>query len=267
MCRFLVYWGDKTVSVTDWILQADNCLLNQSISDISNRPNADGWGFAYRVGEKFIMEKSPQSAFKDITYKNKAAQISTDLLFAHVRRKSQGSISLQNTHPFIYKKWVFMHNGNIPNFEYYKEKLRLMFMQTADIDTLGTTDSEFLFRYFIHWFEKSENCDVQCVLNLISSIIVELIKITKDNIDGELALNFMLTNGEFLIGFRRNRTLYYTTTDDGVLITSEEIDKNLSWTEVPENHFIIASNPSQVELCAYDVHADSQVLQQFQFNS
>ena len=89
MCRFLVYWGDKTVSVTDWILQADNCLLNQSISDISNRPNADGWGFAYRVGEKFIMEKSPQSAFKDITYKNKAAQISTDLLFAHVRRKSQ----------------------------------------------------------------------------------------------------------------------------------------------------------------------------------
>ena len=67
--------------------------------------------------------------------------------------------------------------------------------------------------------------------------------------------------------FSRNRSLYYTTMDDGVLITSEEIDKNLSWTEVPENHFIIASNPSQVELCAYDVHADSQVFRQFQFNS
>jgi predicted glutamine amidotransferase len=265
MCRFLVYWGDKTIPVSDWILQTENCLLNQSICDISNRPNADGWGFAYRVGDEFIMEKSPQPAFKDENYKNKAAQITTDLLFAHVRRKSQGMISLQNTHPFIHQKWVFMHNGNIPNFEFYKEKLRLKFLQESDIDTLGTTDSEFLFRYFIHWFEKSENCDVQCILNLISTIIVELIDITKDNMDGELALNFMLTNGEFLLGFRKNRTLHYAKLDDGVLITSEAIDNNLSWTEVPENHFIVATSPSEVKVCAYDVYADSENFQQFKF--
>ena len=267
MCRFLVYWGNKTVSVSDWILKTDNCLLNQSISDISNRPNSDGWGFAYRADQKFILEKSPQPAFQDSKYKNKAAQISTDLLFAHVRRKSQGAISLQNTHPFIYKEWVFMHNGNIPNFEFYKEKLRLKFLQTTDIDPLGTTDSEFLFRYFIHWFEKSDLCDVHCVLKLISSIIFELIEITRDNLDGELALNFMLTNGEFLIGFRRNRSLYYSILEDGLLITSEEIDKDLSWIEVPENHFIVATSPSQVQMYAPEVHADTEILQQFQFKS
>jgi len=267
MCRFIVYWGNKTVSVGDWILETDNCLLHQSISDISNRPNADGWGFAYRVGHKFILEKSPQPAFQDTNYKNKAARITTDLLFAHVRRKSQGVISLQNTHPFIHNGWVFMHNGNIPNFEIYKEKLRIKFLQNTDFDTLGTTDSEFLFRYFIHWFEKSENCDACCVLNLISSIIQELIEITKNDMDEELALNFMLTNGQFMIGFRRNRTLYYSLLKEGVLISSEQIDKNLTWTEVPENNFIVASSPSNVQVYAYDLHMDTQVLQQFQLKS
>jgi glutamine amidotransferase len=267
MCRFLVYWGNKTVPVSDWILQTDNCLLNQSINDISNRPNADGWGFAYRVGQDFVMEKSAQPAFQDEKYKNKAAQIETDLLFAHVRRKSQGVISLQNSHPFIHKKWVFMHNGNIPDFEIYKEKLRLKFLQESAIDTLGSTDSEFLFRYFVHWFEKSEICDVHCVLKLISSIILELIEITKDHIDGELALNFMLTNGEFLIGFRKNRTLFYSPQKDHLLISSEKIDNDLSWIEIPENHFIIATSPSEVQVCGIDVEADSQILKEFQFKA
>jgi glutamine amidotransferase len=265
MCRFLVYWGDNAVSVSDWILGADNCLLNQSINDISNRPNADGWGFAYRIDDKFILEKSSQPAFQDEKYKEKADQITTDLLFAHIRRKSQGMIDVQNSHPFIHKRWIFMHNGNIPNFEFYKEKLRLKFMQVADIDPLGSTDSEFLFRYFVHWFEKSENCDVHCVMNLISSIILELIEITRDNIDGELALNFMLTNGEFLIGFRKGRTLYYTLQEEGVLISSEAIDQELSWTEIPENHFIVATSPAKVQVCELDLQPSSQILQHFQF--
>lgn len=264
MCRFLVYWGKETANVSDWILETDNCLLQQSICDISDRPNADGWGFAYRSGKKFIMEKSPQPAFKDPTYRDKATQILTDLLFAHVRRKSQGVISLENSHPFIYDKWVFMHNGNIPHFEIYKEKLREKFSQTVQLDTLGTTDSEFLFKYFVHWFEKSDNCDVYCVLNLISSIIMELIDITDDHVDGELALNFMLTNGDFIVGFRRNRTLFYTQLDSSLIISSEKIDKTLSWEEVPENHFIIATNPLNVHLLAFDVKPHSQVIPHFQ---
>jgi len=264
MCRFLVYWGNENVRVSDWILETENSLLKQSMCDISDRPNADGWGFAYRSGNKFILEKSAQPAFEDPVYKHKAAEISTDLLFAHVRRKSQGVISLENSHPFIYDKWVFMHNGNIPHFEIYKEKLHKKFSQTVQIDPLGTTDSEFLFRYFVHWFEKSNNCDAYCVLNLISTIILELINITDEHVVGELALNFMLTNGEFIIGFRRNRTLFYSLVNGGIMITSEQIGRTLTWTEVPENHFIIATNPSNVQLLAFDVQPQSQVIPQFQ---
>ena len=68
MCRFLALWSKKVQPVSHWILSTDNCLLNQSIKDISNRPNPDGWGFAYREEQKFVIKKNAQPAFKDADY-------------------------------------------------------------------------------------------------------------------------------------------------------------------------------------------------------
>jgi glutamine amidotransferase len=228
------------------------------MNDISNRPNPDGWGFAYRKEQKFVIKKNAQPAFKDADYKDIANGINTDLVFAHVRRKSQGSISVENTHPFTYHNWVFMHNGNIPSFENYKTHLGVKLPQQDAIATLGTTDSEFLFRYFIYWFEKTDSCDVECVLNLISSIIFELTGFIDQSILEQMALNFMLSNGEFIIGFRKNRTLFYRQGENELIISSEKLDTTSCWNEIPENHFIIAKSPSQIQLVAYDIELDKQ---------
>jgi glutamine amidotransferase len=258
MCRFLALWSEKAEPVSHWIISANNCLLNQSIKDISNRPNPDGWGFAYHNNQKFVVKKNAQSAFKEANYRDIASSIKTDLLFAHVRRKSQGPISVENTHPFTYHNWIFMHNGNIPSFEHYKRDLGVKLPKQDAIATLGTTDSEFLFRYFIYWFEKTKSCDVYCVLNLISSIIFELIELIDRKTLDQMALNFMLSNGEFIIGFRKNRTLFYRQGKHNLLISSEKLDTDSCWSEVPENHFIIAKNPQQIQLVAYDIELDKQ---------
>ncbi len=258
MCRFFVYWGEKPSRLSNLLLTENNCLLEQSRKDVSDRPNPDGWGFAYRKGEELILEKNTIPAFQDKEFASAARKIQSDLLFAHVRRKSQGIISMENTHPFVYNRWIFMHNGNIPGFENYKEQLSRKLPPDSFITTEGTTDSEFLFKYFVYWFRQLKKCDIYCVLNLIYSIIHELVDVTDESTRSELALNFMLTNGEFVLGFRKNRTLFYRCTGKAVMISSEVIGSPDHWNEIPENHFIIATAPDKVQLAAYNIELKKQ---------
>jgi predicted glutamine amidotransferase len=258
MCRFLAYWGEKSRKFTEWTISDNNCLLNQSKSDSSKRPNPDGWGFAYRNGNELTLIKDTNPAYEDAKYKHIADKINSDLLFAHVRRRSQGAISLANTHPFTHHEWIFMHNGCVPNFNSYKDKLINKLPKTSIVKTHGSTDSEFLFKYFLYWYKKFTICNSYSALNLIYNIIHEVINLTAPEEHNHLALNFMLTNGEFILGFRRNRSLHYSIFDDGILISSEIIDNHSQWNEVPENHFILAPNPKEVKIIAFDVQLKKQ---------
>ena len=148
MCRFVVYWGEKPKNLSDWLLTKENSLLKQSENDISNRPNPDGWGIAYKNGNNINLIKNSQPAYSDHNFMGKAKNINSELLFAHVRRKSHGSVCIENSHPFVDGEWIFMHNGNIPNYNDYKIKIMKKLPKGHKISTDGTTDSEFLFKYF-----------------------------------------------------------------------------------------------------------------------
>ncbi len=66
--------------------------------------------------------------------------IKTLLAIAHVRRKTRGEVSLENTHPFAREMWgrhfVFAHNGTVKNLR----KLAL-----GRFQPVGRTDSEHAF--------------------------------------------------------------------------------------------------------------------------
>jgi predicted glutamine amidotransferase len=253
MCRFLVYWGIKSHNLSGLILTEENSLFRQSQNDCTNRPNPDGWGFAYRIGKYIKLIKSPAPAFEDQKYFPTAKEIHSDLLFAHVRRKSQGVVSYENTHPFVQNRWMFMHNGNVPGFNQSKTEILRKLPKDCEIQTLGSTDSEFLFNYFLYRMQKNRKSTLQDALNIISTIIHQVIELTSQVERHQLALNFMLTNGHFMIGFRRNRTLFYRVSENETIISSEKLDSMNHWNEVPENHFIIGSKPGQVELVSKNI--------------
>lgn len=253
MCRFMVYWGNSPIHLSKWIISEKNSLLKQSQSDCSNRPNPDGWGFAFRNGESIKVIKNSNPAYEDENYIPIAKEIYSDLLFAHVRRKSQGTVSLENTHPFVHDNWIFMHNGNIPDFDKCKKKIMRRLPKECQIQTKGSTDSEFLFNYFLCRLKRIKSSNWQWALNIIYSIISQLVELTNPEDQRLLALNFILTNGKYIIGFRRNRTLHYATTQDGVVISSEQLDFDQAWNEIPENHFIISTRPDDIKIVAKDI--------------
>jgi predicted glutamine amidotransferase len=253
MCRFFAFTGKNVVDLSHLITVVDNCLLDQSKNDETKRPNPDGWGFAYQKRKKLNVIKSPLPAFKDKLFLTEAQKIKSKLLFAHIRRKSHGIVKIENSHPFKSGKWMFMHNGNIPNLRQFQVRLMRTLPDEIILETKGTTDSEFLFKYFLLLLEKEQECDVNCALNYIYNIIDQLSAL----IDAEdldlLALNFVLTNCDYLIGFRRNRSLFYCNVYNGTLISSEPLGIDAAWNEVPENHFIVCLNPGEVKLAALDI--------------
>ncbi len=253
MCRLTVFWGKDAKNFNYLLTEAENCLLKQSKRDISNRPNPDGWGVVYRNDQQIDAVKNIKPAYLDENFIPSTSNLKGDLMFAHVRRRSQGPVLMENTHPFVYEQWMFMHNGNIPNFEHCKKLLNRNLSSDEAIETEGTTDSEFLFKYFLQWFRKSKNCDEYCALNIIHHIISQIFKLIEPDNEKKLALNFMLTDGNYIIGFRKNRTLYYSLDDNSIVISSEPLDSKAEWNEIPEEHFILSTKPGEIKLAAFDI--------------
>jgi glutamine amidotransferase len=108
-------------------------------------PHADGWGVALYEGKfaSSFLEPRPacESAMANFIRDN---PIKTLLAVAHVRKKTRGKASLENTHPFKRvlwgRHWVFAHNGTLPHVK--KHKLRVE-------EPLGETDSEHAFCWMI----------------------------------------------------------------------------------------------------------------------
>jgi predicted glutamine amidotransferase len=108
-------------------------------------PHADGWGLALYDG-KFahgFLEPAPacDSAMARFVREHPKKTL---LAIAHVRKKTRGRASLENTHPFKRvmwgRHWVFAHNGTLPRIK--QRPLRFE-------EPVGQTDSEHAFCWMI----------------------------------------------------------------------------------------------------------------------
>lgn len=112
-------------------------------------PHADGWGVAFYQGPdaNLIRESTPaaESALMSTLCGHK---IASELVIAHIRRASSGSVELRNTHPFrreiAGRVHTFAHNGDLPGIESH--------CPLADNSTalpVGDTDSEHAFMVLV----------------------------------------------------------------------------------------------------------------------
>ncbi|HXJ20940.1 MAG TPA: class II glutamine amidotransferase [Polyangia bacterium] len=153
-------------------------------------PHADGWGLALYQG-KFahsFLEPKPActSAMAEFIRQN---PIKTLLSIAHVRKKTRGRASVENTHPFKRvlwgRHWVFAHNGTLPHVK--RRQLR------SD-QPIGQTDSEHAFCWMLQrlrqTFPGGYPRDVRRLWRVIADLGAEL--------GAEGKFNFLLADGKHL---------------------------------------------------------------------
>ena len=195
--------------------------------------NPDGWGIAWYTKRKLHLEKSIKSAWWDTKYQATLRNVKSKLILAHLRKMSIGNIREVNTHPFIFGKYVFAHNGSVdvrPLVEYLKGKYKQI---------KGTTDSEVLFHFIIQNMEKWGN------FMGLRKAVKEINKVTKER--KVTSINFLMTDGRYLYAYKRNyrgkNNLYFKKKggfNKYLLFSSKPIEHG--WTELENGELMVVDS-------------------------
>lgn len=147
MCRWAAYRGDP-IYLEQLVASPAHSLIeqSQSASEAKTATNGDGFGIAwYGNRAKPGLYRDILPAWADCNLRSLVHQMQSPLFLAHVRASTGGATNRDNCHPFLYKNWTFMHNGQIGHFDrlrrYIENRLSDHFYQHRQ----GTTDSELLF--------------------------------------------------------------------------------------------------------------------------
>jgi glutamine amidotransferase len=151
MCRWLAYSGNK-IPLEELLFVPKHNLIDQSLSSRSKDTptNGDGFGVGwYGERESPGLFKSVRPAWNDANLRDLAVHIESRLFLAHVRATSLATVQETNSHPFRYRNWLFVHNGEIEHVEKFRRDLLMAVDPSIFENILGSTDSELMFHLAI----------------------------------------------------------------------------------------------------------------------
>lgn len=160
--------------------------------------HADGWGIAFFEGRGLRHFVDHQSAVESpVAELIRRYPIKSRNIVAHVRKATQGDVSLENAHPFVRELWghywVFAHNGDLKD---YHPRLHSSF------HPVGNTDSERAFCWLMQQLAKS-HAGLPSVQELTLTLQELVPQIRRYG-----SFNFLLSNGEALWA-HASTSLYY----------------------------------------------------------
>lgn len=251
MCRLFGFRSVIPSQVHRSLVAADNALGRQS------EAHPDGWGVAYYVDGAPHVTRSPSHALSDMLFHRVSGVVSSETVLAHVRKATQGPLTVLNCHPFQYGRWVFAHNGDIPRFhERWRPALLEQIAPRLRRFILGETDSEVLFFVFLTRLAEHGPLDkahrVEDVLDALARTIDDVRALCAPLDDAErLLLTCIVTDGTTMAAHQGGKDLYWSS--HKTRCADRESCASLSpECEAPSltgyvNHLILTSEPLQGE--------------------
>ncbi|MDE2617038.1 MAG: class II glutamine amidotransferase [Burkholderiales bacterium] len=150
--------------------------------------HGDGWGIAFFEDKGLRHFVDHQSAAESpVAELIRHYPIKSRNVISHIRKATQGAVTLENCHPFVRelwgRYWVFAHNGDLKG---YAPRLH------GSFHPVGHTDSERAFCWLMQELAKS-HADVPSVAELTLTLRELVPQISKHG-----TFNFLLSNGEAL---------------------------------------------------------------------
>jgi predicted glutamine amidotransferase len=173
----------------------------RSLSKLSTE-HPHGWGVAVfneQIGwlfQKHTGRAADHPRFREV------AECSGALLLAHIRKRTVGPESEENTHPFKHGRWIFAHNGTIKDLAF----LRAQVSEDRKRSIMGETDSELLFAFLLTKLDRAGLTDRRASSET-DGVLKEAVHELWDRADLGPS-NFLLTDGEALYAHRNGRELF-----------------------------------------------------------
>ena len=230
MCQLL---GMNCNTPTDIVFSFTGFALRGGLTD----EHRDGWGIAFFEGAGVRHLVDYQAAINSpLATLIKTHPIKSKNVISHIRKATQGAITLENCHPFVREcwgiNWVFAHNGNLVDF---KPALNGHYLP------IGTTDSEHAFCYILQ--ELRQRFGQQApTLNELAKALQQLCK----EIAQYGTFNMMLSNGAALFAHCSTH-LHYLVRQypfDTAQLSDDEVSIDFAAVTTPQDRVaVIATRP------------------------
>ncbi|MDH3660793.1 MAG: class II glutamine amidotransferase [Alphaproteobacteria bacterium] len=206
MCRLYGFRATEPTKVECSLVHAQNALLVQSRRDWAGESHIHGWGVAAYEDHQPIWDRQAWAAHHGEHFRRTAARIYAETVLAHVRKATVGPATIENTHPFVEKRWSFVHNGTIPGFEEMRSRMLAAMTDTQRSSIQGDTDSEHVFRLLLSDWERTPS---QPLFDLVHMTMRQVLTWCAElRPDASIGLNIMVTDGSDFVGTRFGRTLF-----------------------------------------------------------
>jgi predicted glutamine amidotransferase len=211
MCRLFGFRSVIQSQVHRSLVSADNALWNLS------EQHPDGWGVAYYVEGTPHLMRSAVTALSDRMFQRVSGVVASETVVAHVRKATQGALSVLNCHPFQHGRWVFAHNGDVPGFASRREALVAEVSPRLRRYILGETDSEVLFFLVLTQLLRYGSLSSAFVLDDVVSAVTHALSLVRRLCDVDApadkrsSLTCILTDGSSMVGVHGGKELYFST--------------------------------------------------------
>jgi glutamine amidotransferase len=163
--------------------------------------HSDGWGIAFfeDKGVRLFVDYQA-SADSHLATFIRQYPIKSMNVISHIRKATQGEVSLANTHPFRRELWghywIFAHNGNLENLP--------PLASTARFQPVGSTDSEKAFCWLMNQLAQKfpTRPDHQTLFDTLNRLLEEIAQYGPFNIllsDGNMMLARCATDLFYII--------------------------------------------------------------------
>ncbi len=267
MCRFVLYLGPRT-RLSSLIVDPGHSLIRQSVHSREREEplNGDGFGVGWYANDLSVepaVFRSITPAWNNRNLQNLARVVASDCVLAHVRAATQSSgVNEANCHPFRWRRYLCMHNGDIGDFRLVRRKLLASVCDEAFANVYGSTDSEHFFALYIDsWLGLDDDDPARRMARALKLAIERALTLVREAGAGSSSyLNVAIADGDHAVVSRFtddpeaapeslywfSGSLYPELPDQNgpvmrhaVTVSSERLTADPGWAEVPPGQIII----------------------------
>ncbi len=230
MCQLL---GMNCNTPTDICFSFEGFRSRGGLTDV----HRDGWGIAFFEGPgcRVFLDAQP-SVHSPVADLVRAYPIRSTNVIAHIRKATQGSIALENTHPFMRelwgRYWIFAHNGNLRDFAPRLD---------GSCMPVGSTDSERAFCWMLQSLRHRFGAAMPA-----RDVLFEALRELTAGIAGHGEFNFLLSNGDCLFAHCASKLSYIVRKSPFSVAHLKDRDISVDFSELTrptDRAAIVATQP------------------------
>ncbi|RKT55992.1 ergothioneine biosynthesis protein EgtC [Saccharothrix australiensis] len=247
MCRHLGYLG-PAVPVAALLHDPPHSLLRQSYRPRDMRGggtvNVDGYGVGWypAPGGPAVRYRRTGTLWSDGNLAALSRVLVSGAVLAAVRSATAGMPVVETAcAPFTDGRWLFSHNGRVADWPGSVADLAKS-LPVTDLLTLDApTDAALL------WALVRARLATAPPTEAVASVVRDVAAAAPGS-----RLNLLLTDGTVLVGTTWTHSLWVRATADAVTVSSEPLDDDPLWREVPDRH-VVTAGPAPGQTITVDV--------------